>query len=531
MSGSRLSVVQTTSGIVRGPKFNGTASFLGVPFGYIEGEKGRFQAAIEHPEWTGTFDALFYGKSAPQPDTRLGPETTIRAQWAVLLRPSVGNGTEGVPYGDQCLNLNIWTPLDSEGEKLPVLVWLHGGSFHSGFSTQIATQGSKTARENRMVVVSIGHRLGLFACARLDLLPGDQFPDAGVLGQLDIILGLEWIQKNIEGFNGDPSNVTIIGQSGGGMKITTLMGMPAARDLFHKGINCSGPGVTGQAQDDGLQCAELLLQAADVSSAEELATLSTPDLIDAGMKATVLDAELQKHRGFGASTANRGTMMFSPGIHSVHLPENPLTDASREIVPWADEISMIYGYTTLEATLFMSNIPGALGWDEEQSKQALQRCFPDTHAEIAQRYEDFYGPERPHLRLARILSDSSFRSGQRRLAKMREGAAAPSYMFHFSYIPEVLDGVLGSAHSMEVPFIFDMVDRSPVVGQRHERFALAKTTSSSVANFAKVGDPTSTGGPTWLPVSPDTPHTMTFGDEVYATDASDEDEVVLWGEW
>ncbi len=532
MSELKLPIVETSAGHVRGIPFLGVDTYLGVPFGQISAGAGRFQLADPYPKWTGTYDAFSYGPAAPQPDSRLEAQTQIRQQWSDLLHPAVGNGSEGIVTSEECLNLNVWAPKRDGAEKLPVVVWLHGGSFHSGSTAALATQGATLARDGRVVVVSIAHRLGVFGCARLDLLAPELFPDAGVLGQLDIVLGLEWVQKNIGRFGGDENNVTLMGQSGGGMKITTLLGMPAAEGLFHRAINCSGPGVTGQAEDDGARSAELLLQGAGVADSAELAKLPTSAILEAGLAATKLDAQLPPIAGAGSpSGPNRGMMMFSPGIHSQHLPAQPMTPESRALAPWASTIPMMYGYTTHEATLFLSNVPGALEWGETESAEALRRYYPEDADDIRARYSDHYGSERPHLRLARILSDASFRSGQRRLARLRSETSAPTYLFHFGYNPEILDGVLGSTHGMDVPFIFGTVDRSPLVGYAEDRFELSQTMLSAVAAFAHRGEPAVPGGDEWQPATPDAPHTMYFGAETYSYDASAEDAIVVWGEW
>lgn len=248
-------LVRTTGGSVRGYRFDGLDIFKGIPYA-----KARRFHAPEPAMWDGVLDATSYGYVCP------------------LLEMPKPNGEMLVPHrywlmNEACQNLNIWTPALDDAHR-PVLVWLHGGGYFAGSSIeQIAYEGENMARLGDCVVVSINHRLNILGY--LDLSDfGVEYANSGNAGGDDIIAALRWVRDNIAAFGGDPGNVTVFGQSGGGAKVTTLLQTPAADGLFHKGIVMSG--VLGRLADctgSGRDCAEALmaeLGAADIAALETI---------------------------------------------------------------------------------------------------------------------------------------------------------------------------------------------------------------------------------------------------------------------
>src|SRR5438067_9713142 len=220
--GTPGATVATSAGKIRGLLLdNKVHAFKGVPYGESTAGARRFLPPVKVQPWTGVRDAFALGHRSPLVDSTLVPE------WTPL------NIRE--PMDEDCLNLNVWTPAIGGGRR-PVMVWLHGGGYATGSPGMIPYDGANLAAKHDVVLVSITHRLNAFGFLYLAEIGGERFAGASNAGMKDIIAGLEWIRDNVASFGGDPRNVTIFGQSGGGAKVSTLLGMPAARGLFHRAI-------------------------------------------------------------------------------------------------------------------------------------------------------------------------------------------------------------------------------------------------------------------------------------------------------
>src|SRR5437868_2871398 len=243
--GAPGATVETTAGKIRGLVVDKIQAFKGVPYGASTAGARRFLPPLKVQPWTGVRDTMEIGFRSPLIDSALVPE------WAPL------NLRE--PMGEDCLNLNLWTPSAAKGGRRPVMVWLHGGGYSTGSPNMSPYDGANLARKHDVVVVGLTHRLNVFGFAYLAELGGEKYADASNAGMKDIIAGLEWIRDNVASFGGDPGNVTLFGQSGGAGKVSTLLGMPAAQGLFHRAIAQSGSAVTSMAADAATQNAEALM--------------------------------------------------------------------------------------------------------------------------------------------------------------------------------------------------------------------------------------------------------------------------------
>ncbi len=213
-------VVDTTSGRVRGAIIEGVAAFKTIPYGAPTSGANRFMPPRKPTPWAGTRDALDYTGHAPQQGLR--PAT--RPELADFSGPP-----DTSPETEDCLTVNVWSPGVGQGAKRPVMVWFHGGAFSYGTSNAARLQGSRLARRGDVVVVTVNQRLNIFGFLDLSALGSPEFAASGNAGALDMVAALEWVRDNIDRFGGDPSNVTIFGESGGGGKVCTLMTMPARK--------------------------------------------------------------------------------------------------------------------------------------------------------------------------------------------------------------------------------------------------------------------------------------------------------------
>src|SRR5580704_14165234 len=247
VSGGGSPILDTTGGKVRGVQSGKVFSFKGVHYGAPTTGKMRFMPPAKVEPWAGVKDALDIGQRAPQLPGNLVPEYSVMER------------TE--PMGGDCLCVNVFTTGIKDGRKRPVMFWLHGGGFSAGSGGgNVLYDGSNLALKHDVVVVTVNHRLNVFGFMYLADIGGERFAQASNAGMLDVVLALEWVRDNAAAFGGDPGNVTIFGQSGGGQKVCTLFTMPAAKGLAHKGIIMSGSYTRVKLPEQAIQDTDAILK-------------------------------------------------------------------------------------------------------------------------------------------------------------------------------------------------------------------------------------------------------------------------------
>jgi para-nitrobenzyl esterase len=473
-------VVQTAAGRVRGVVQDRVSAFYGIPYGASTAGAGRFMPPTRPQPWTGVRDVLEYGPRSPQGPSGLIPEDAAEDRREAA--------------GEDCLRLNVWTPGTGTGTR-PVMVWLHGGGFAQASGSFIIYDGANLARRREVVVVTLNHRLNVFGFLYLAELGGERYASSGNVGMQDVVLALEWVRDNIAAFGGDPQNVTVFGQSGGGGKVSALMGMPSAKGLFHRAIAMSGSFVNGTPRADATRSAEALLARLDLkpNQIDDLHKLSVDQILTA-MQAP---AGGRSTGGRGGRGGPGGGLAFSPVIDGKTIPAGPFDPVAS---PLCANVPLLIGSTETEVT-FNRNTPlddmddAAL---HDRIKQTVRADDAAVDGLIATYRKGRPGITNIDLSLI-VASDGSFRDGVMTVAERKaDQRGAPVYMYYFTWRSPVRDGKLKAFHTLDIPFVFENVDLgTAMTGATESRYALEDKMSAAWAAFARTGNPNHKGLPAW----------------------------------
>jgi para-nitrobenzyl esterase len=464
--------VETSYGKIRGETIEGIHVFRGIPYGGDTSGKNRFMPPTKPQPWAGVRDAVHWGHVAPQPPASGSIDYTRMTAW--MEKP----GGES----EDCLVLNVYTPGLNDGAKRPVLFSIHGGGYTSGTSGNPAFNGVPLAQYGDVVVVTINHRLGCLGYLHLgDLAP--EFAASGVVGMLDCVAALEWVRDNIERFGGDPGNVMIFGQSGGGGKVCHLVVMPEARGLFHRAAIQSGATLRSGTRENANALAERML--AQIG-------------LDRSRVRELQEVPLEMMVGAQIATGAR----FGPFVDGKVVPSHPFDPTAPGV---SASVPLIVG-TNLHDFGFISS---DFDLDEKGLKARASTIFGSAGDQVLAAYRTVAPEASPYLLLSRMITDCGVRRNSITLAERKAVlGGAPAYMYLFTWPSAPYGGKFGSVHGTEVPLFFHHVNAWPITGTGPEAVAMADKLASAYISFARTGKPSVPGIAEWPAYAPDARSTM-----------------------
>ncbi|HLK24815.1 MAG TPA: carboxylesterase/lipase family protein [Caulobacteraceae bacterium] len=470
----RTAVVETTNGPVQGYREGVLHVFKGLRYAAPPLGALRFKPPRKPKPWTEVADAVALGAPAIQVGVAPGDVTGGRSNGDP---PAPGQpGTD-----EDCLFINVWT--QGLPGKRPVMVWLHGGGFANGSGGAAMYDGGNLARRGDVVTVTVNHRLNVFGYLHLGELGGD--PSSGQAGMLDIVLVLEWVRDNIAKFGGDPGNVTIFGESGGGAKVSMLQAMPGARGLFHRAIVQSGPGLRAVPTARATANAKALLEALGVKQGElaKLETLSAAEIQDAAAKVT------------GAQGPMAG---FSPCIDGIALPRDPFHPDAPAI---SASVPVMVGTNKDEATLFLRGHPKFGEFTEEDLAQRAKEQLGDKAEAVVAALRKQFPDYSPTFLICAVQTVQMMWLNSIELAERKAAqGSGPVYMYMLTWETPAARGTLKCPHALEIPLVFDNVEKARDFVGRHngdEPQRVSDQMAEAWLAFARTGNPNTPALPDW----------------------------------
>jgi para-nitrobenzyl esterase len=500
-------VAKTQYGKVRGFLDGGVFTFKGVPYGQTTAGENRWLPAKPPTPWTDEYPALVYGANCPQ---NLHP-------WTSAEQTFIQDCDDGWQSEDM-LKLNIWTP--SLTGKRPVMFYMHGGGFSFGSSYELPShEGAQMARHHDVVQVSVNHRLNILGFFDVSEIGGPGYEDSANVGMTDLVAALRWVHDNIENFGGDPDRVMIYGQSGGGSKVTTLMGMPSASALFHRASVQSGGGGNIPSKEQQTELARLVMKDLGLAPNDigSLRKMEWPKLFAAG-NAAAAKINPAGPPFMGPGTPGKPRVGWSPCVDGKVINMRSFFDAAPDI---SKNLPMLIGSVTEEGNR-MSSKP-----TEEEWHATLAKAYGDEKATaVIAALKKVYPQKKiqtlSYMCAGNFLNGLGMRNNVVKMARLKhELKAAPAYTYYFTWQSPILDGLPGAWHTAELQFCFDNTKRCEQgTGNTPEAQALAKKMASSWAAFAASGNP-SLPGLKWKPTDPETNKTMIWDNECRMVDDPD----------
>lgn len=474
--GDDIAIAQTEYGKVQGYLLNNVYTFLGVPYGADTSGKNRFMPPQKPESWEGVRPAVFYGNTAPQRMENRWPNNygTFADHWNYW------------DVSEDCLYLNVWTPGLADGKKRPVLVWLHGGGFTNGSGIeQDGYHGENISRDGNVVFCSINHRLGPIGFSDLSAVGGDQFKDSGNVGMLDIIAALEWVHNNISDFGGDPGNVTIMGQSGGGSKVCTVAAMPAAKGLIHRAVALSGSTIGASDQAMTRKVGEYILKEAGLTTSQigklqEIPWRDYLDIADRACKKCWEDQNVKMRRTFGpvADDRNIPAGVFYSGESPLDSPVVPMIFCTT-----------FHEWNPNRADAVLEKIT------QEEVVEKIRAQYGDKAESIVRAFAENF-PDKTPMELWAMISSSRQQVVKTANAKLKQGQ--PVYVAWFGWCPPLFNNRMRAFHCLDICFWFKNTDRmfTHTGGGKIPR-VLSNKMSEALLNFMRTGNPNGGELPVW----------------------------------
>jgi len=501
----RSAIANTQYGKVRGFVDGGVYTFKGIPYGQDTGGENRWLPAKPPNPWKDDYPALIYGGNCPQ---NLHP-------WTAIEQTFIQDWDDGYQSEDM-LKLNVWTP--SLTGKRAVLVYFHGGGYSFGSSYELPSQeGAQMARHHDVVSVTVNHRLNILGFFDASEIGGSPYEDSANVGMTDLVASLKWVQENIANFGGDPDRVMIYGQSGGGSKVTTLMGMPSAAGLFHCASVQSGGGGNIPTKEQQREVARQLmkdlgLQSNDIASLQKM---EWSTLVAAG-NAAVAKINPPMRGMFGPFAPGPPRAGWSPCLDDKVINVRSFFDVAPDV---SKNVPMLLGSVSEEGNQ-MASRPTEEQWHASLAKvygddkataiiAALKKAYPQKRIQtLSYMCSGIFG-----------LNSLSMRNNIVKMAKLKhDQMGAGAYAYYFTWQSPILDGVAGAWHTAELAFCFDNTKRCEQgTGNTPESQALARKMATAWANFARTGNPSQPELP-WTPTDPVSNKTMVWDNEIRMVD-------------
>jgi para-nitrobenzyl esterase len=485
-------VVQTKAGPVQGLVIDGVNHFKGVRYGKAPIGSLRFMPPRPAEPWTAIYDATDFGAPAMQLASGTTVDTTN--DFGMQMHRVFTTPSDIKIQNEDCLFLNVWTPAP-DAKKRPVMVWIHGGGFAYGSGSQPIYQGDGLAKFGDVVVVSVNHRLNLFGYLNLAEAMGPDYASSGTVGMQDLVLALQWVRDNIAAFGGDPGNVMIMGQSGGGQKVSILCAMPSAKGLFHKAAIQSGPGLAVGRPGPAAAAAKRFLDALGVKPGDRAAleAIPAPALIAAAAK-----------MGGGPGGGGVGG---GPIVDGVAIPRDPFTPDAPDV---SADVPIMVGWAKDEWTIFTAGEPW-FGKMTEADLQARVKPMGENGQKLLSAIRAAYPTYSPTYLWVQMISVRVMQGSETLAERKAAQGRAPAFVYTITWETPASGGVFKTPHTMEIPFMLYNFDRvRTFVGPGPEPKHMADQIAGAWVAFARTGKPDHAGIPHWPPFDARTRPVMDF---------------------